>query len=377
MYLDGIIEALIRSSAINLVRREIDVLELSRGWSRLGWRTARYLYKRGSSGGVVGRVYRRVRADSDYNRDSVMLRMIGRDIRRHLYTDPNPVIVAHPTLVGILRGKEELLYQHGELVTPSESIVQGASYVLVPTQEAARPFREAGYAKEQVVVTGLCIEPPLLRQAADAFVARTNRYQDRGPLTGAFFSSGAEPIPHVTRLIAAAVGAVQQGMRVMLFGQDRGTFLTKAASAFSARRLDWTELHTGAGIPAELPAVVLISHQNRREENILTARLFPQFDYVVGPPHERSNWALGLGLPMFLVGPDIGPFAPLNRKMLLESGVASPLEAPIDAHLFGARVNRLRAKERLAEMAAAGWGHREINGFARIAAFLVSKYATI
>ena len=99
--------------------------------------------------------------------------------------------------------------------------------------------------------------------------------------------------------------------------------------------------------------------------------------HFVAPPHARSNWALGLGLTMFMVGPDIGPFAPMNRRVLLNSGAAQAIEAPMDAHLLGARITRLRQNGCLAEMAQAGWGHREINGFARIAAFLVSKYGII
>lgn len=377
-YLDGIVEALIRSEALNLVRRELDVIDLSHGVSRLGWRSARWLYQKGSSGRVIGSVYRRLRKRSDYNRDSLALRLMGRDIRAAFAGDGDPLIVAHPTLVGILRNKPELIYQHGELVTPKEAVVRGASTVLVPTPEAAEPFcAVGGYQSENVVVTGLCIEPALIRQASDAFAARTARYGTGDePMIGAFFSSGAEPSVHVTRLIAAAHSVVMAGGRAIIFAQNNRDFAKRAERAFVKRKIPFESIESTDAIPTDLPPALIVRHRNRREENILTARLFSLFDYFVGPPHERSNWALGLGLPMFIVGPDIGPFAPLNRRLLLDSGAAQAIEASMDAHLLGARIERLRAKGTMATMAQAGWGHREINGFARIAAFLVSKYGT-
>ena len=378
-YLDGITEALIRSQAISLVRRELDVFELSRGAARLGWRAARWLYRRGSSGGATGVLYRLIRRGNNYNRETPALRLLGRDIRAALREDPSPVILAHPTLVGILRHQPHLIYQHGELVTPDEAVVRGAATVLVPTPEAAEPFRRVGgYAAEQVVVTGLCIEPALIRLAADAYGGRVARYAAAGePMVGAYFSSGAEPTAHVTRLIAAACSAVLEGGRVILFAQSGGRFARRAARAFARRSIPFATLDSSDLIPTDLPRALIVCHASRREENILTARLFPLFDYFVGPSHERTNWSLGLGLPMFVVGPDIGPFAPLNRRLLLQAGTAAALETPMDAHLLGPRLARLRSRGDLTAMAQAGWGQREINGFARIAAFLVSKYGTI
>ncbi len=373
-YLDGIIEALIRSQALGLVRREFDVFELSRGLSRLSWRAAAWMYRHGASP-FVRPFYRRVRARNDYNRDTALLRVMGRGLREFFDGDPDPVLVAHPTLVGLLAGKSDLIYQHGEVVTPPEALVRGASTVLVPTPEAAEPFVSAGYDREQVVTTGLCIEPALVRQAADAFTLRLERFGRGEILSGAFFSSGAEPAGHVRRLVSAAFSALQGGSRVIVFGRRGGRLAGQAAVTFTRRGIPFATMDTTAPLSGDLPAALIVTFNNRREENILTARLFPLFDYVVAPPHERTNWGLGLGLPMFLVGPDVGPFAPLNRAVLHEAGVADDLDAPVDSHLFGARVRRLQGTDQLTEMARRGWGKREINGFGRIAAFLVSKYA--
>jgi len=373
-YLDGIIEALIRSQAIGLVRRELDVFELSKGVSQVGWRSARWLYRHGSSG-PFSALYAHLRARSDFNRGSVMLGLMGRQIRAAFIDDPEPLMVAHPTLVGILKGKRELIYQHGELVTPAQAAAIGATTVLVPTPEAARPFVDAGYHRKQIVVTGLCVEPTLVKQAADAYVARSGRYGEAVPLTGAFFSSGAEPPVHVFKLISAALSALHDGGRVVLFGQRGGRLASRAALAFARRSVSFAFVDSLSPLPAELPPATIVTHSSRREESLLTARLFASFDYFVAPSHERTNWAVGLGLPMFIIGPDIGPFAPLNRALLYEAGVADALDASMDAHLFGTRLRRLRSAEELADMARAGWGKREINGFGRIAAFLVSKYA--
>ena len=376
-YLDGIVEALVRSQAIGLVRRELDVFEVSRGRARLAWKAARWLYHKGSSGGPVGAVYRRLRSSGDYNERSRLMALMGRDLVRLFATDPDPLVIAHPSLAGILAGKPELIYQHGEAVVPDEALVAGATTVLVPTRACRERFVDFGYRRDQVVVTGLCVEPALVKQAADAFVARQERYRSADAMVGAFYSSGAEPRVHVHRLIAAAISAVQAGIRVILPGRQGGALLSKAALAFQRRGVPYAFVDSTTPITGELPPALLVSYSNRREETILTARLFGWYDFVVAPPHERSNWALGLGLPMFLVGPDIGPFAPLNRSLVLESGVAEALESSMDAHLFGPRIKRLLESGDLAEMSTAGWGKREINGFGRIAAFFVSKYGQV
>ena len=94
------------------------------------------------------------------------------------------------------------------------------------------------------------------------------------------------------------------------------------------------------------------------------------FDFVVAPPHERSNWALGLGLPMFLLMPTIGPYAPLNLQILLKHGVADVLENDAAARELGEITRQLRQGGQMTDMAKAGWGRLAINGFDCIAEFL-------
>ncbi|MFH1372576.1 MAG: hypothetical protein ABII79_02105 [bacterium] len=374
-YLDGLLEALVRRGRIGLVRGETDVLEVSKGLSRLSWQLARWFYRHGSSGGPVASVYKRLRANADYNRSGLMLSLMGRDIRRRFVSDSRPLVVAHPTLVGILQGRRNLIYQHGELVTPGEAVVAGASKVLVPTERAAGPFLESGYTAADVVVSGLCIEPALVNQAADVCRRRLRRIDGGEPLTGAFFSSGAEPTAHVDKLVRASLSAVRKGGKSVLFVRQGGKLDIASRREFSARGMTCQVVNSHEPIPSDLPATLVVRYASRREENIFTAQLFAAFDYFVAPAHERSNWAMGLGWPMFVVGPQIGPYAPLNRSLLLETGVAGCVESLSDADSFGQYVADLQSSGELTRMVRDGWGVCDIGGFDYIARFLDSCFA--
>jgi hypothetical protein len=374
-YLDGIMEALVRTGGVTIVRGSQDVFEISRGLARLAWSSARWLYRQGPSSSLLGTLYDRVRQGADYNRPGFMLRLMGRGVRARYADDTDPVIVSHPTLVGILAGREDLIYQHGELVAPRESLVTGASLVAVPTEEAAQSFISPGYSSEQILISGLCIEPALVRQSEDSFAARMKRIADGEQLTGAFFSSGAEPASHVQKILAASVSALRAGGRIIIFARKGGRLGKRARSLLGGLSGDFTPLDTSALIPVELPSVTLVEFNSRREEDVLTARLFPAFDYFAAPSHERTNWAMGLGLPMFILDPAFGPFAPLNRALLLGAGVAVRLEDDQSAHSFGAALRSLQREGGLLKMAENGWGRRPIDGFTRIAKFLTQRYA--
>ncbi len=374
-YLDGILEALVRRGDIILVRGESDVFEVSRGLSRFAWQAARWMYRKGSSPGIVAALYKKLRFHTDYNRPGAILRLMGRDLRCRFSLDPNPVVVAHPTLVAILKGRQGLIYQHGEVVTPAEAVVAGASKVLAPTDEASAPFIESGYDNRDVIVTGLCIEPSLVRQAGDAVAARLKRIGGNDPLVGAFFSSGAEPRQHIEKLVRAAASATTYGGKALLFAQRDGLLANEAARGFMMKGIEFAGIDSRELIPADLPAALIVQYASRREENGFTAQLFPMFDYLVAPSHERTNWALGLGLPMFVVGPQIGPFAPLNREFLVHAGVAEQIDSNSAADAFGERLNYLRGTGKLAGMAKAGWRKYRIDGFDKIAEFLITNFA--
>ncbi|MEA3296920.1 MAG: hypothetical protein U9R56_03565 [candidate division Zixibacteria bacterium] len=375
-YLDGVIEALIRKASIGLVRGESDVLETSRGISYLGWKAVHLAYRWGSLGGRVGRAYSRFRSKSDYNRSVIVRHLLGRSIRIRYMNDKSPLMVAHPILVAALKGKGQLFYQHGENVVPDEAQVEGAMKVFVPTDEAAWRFTEYGYTDNDVVITGLCVEPSLVRQADDAYEMRVARIGGTRPLAGAFYSSGAEPKQHVEKLAIAAVSAVQAGGKVIVFSRMKGALAKTCNRFFLDRGIGFNVLDSRRPFPGEFPPALIVISKSRREESIFTAKLFGRFDYIVAPSHERTNWGLGLGLPMFIVGPETGSFAPLNRELLLVAGVARQIKTRDNAVSFGHDLNVVRSDGSLLAMAEAGWGKQSINGFETIADYLVESYAS-
>ena len=83
--------------------------------------------------------------------------------------------------------------------------------------------------------------------------------------------------------------------------------------------------------------------------------------------HERSNWAMGLGLPMLLVDPSLGSYAPLTREVLLQSRVCHLIRSRRDAVESSAVIGRLQRAGELVRMAQMGWGRFDIQGFRCIA----------
>ncbi len=366
-YLDGIAAALIRRGGIGLVRNENDVFEVSEGLSSLAWRAARRAYYLGASSGMIGRCYNRFRRGSDYNQGGLLLNLMARSLRQRYLDEAVPVLVAHPSLVAMLRGRRGILYQHGELTVPGEALVRGAEHVFVPTDDVGQKFRGIGYAEEQVIVTGLCIEPALVRQANDAYQGRLTRLANGEPPVAAFYSSGAEPADHVRALISAAASLVSSGGKAVVLCRRGGRFASQATRLLASSPGHTIILNDHTSFPAELPAVTIAPYSGRREETTLTTRLFPFFDLFVAPAHERGNWAWGLGLPMVIVGPDKGSFAPLNSELLTGNGVAQRLLDPV---ALPDMIHHLRAADRLGSMMEAGWKKHAIDGFDSIARFL-------
>jgi hypothetical protein len=297
---------------------------------------------------------------------------MGRPLRKAFLESPNPLVVAHPLLVAMLKAKAGLAYQHGEVAAPRESWVTGQHRVLVPLSSTANTFVSAGLPSSNVFVSGLCIEPALVDLAERAWEKRRDRIAASGPLCGAFFSSGAEPREHVERLTAAAASAVASGGRVIAFARRSGRLAASLARRFEEMGRDLDSLGVADELPDREFGALMCLFDDRRQLDGLTARLFDRFDYFVAPSHERSNWALGLGLPMFVVDPPLGSFSPLNREFVLAASVTATLAGRAESLDFGAKLGELHARGGLAEMARAGWGRFDIRGFVNIAQFLQS-----
>jgi hypothetical protein len=264
---------------------------------------------------------------------------------RHRFRNyPGIVLVDHPLLAHLLAPVTRVAYLHGEIAAPAIAAVKDAWRILVPTPQTRERMIAAGVRPDAVQVTGLVIEPELVSIAQAALAARLARLKSGPPLTVAFFTSGAYPLPHLCAIVTAAESARKAGHRVIIFA---GTDKTKAKV---------------------LPSALVFN--SRQEENLKTAELFPRIDLFVAAAHERTNWAIGLGLPMFALLPHIGPFAQKNFQFAFEQGCCLPLDGEKD---FGTQINRLCLTGRLAAMAQAGWNQHPLTGAKSIAQFLLSQ----
>lgn len=335
-YLDGVEHALRRAAGERLDLRRASVFEVSHGGVRLGWRGLRAAYRMGGSGGVPGAAYRGLRGLGGTGRSARLAALLCRDARGWA-GEAGLLLVDHPLLATGLRGRPGIVYVHGELAAPVGSLVNTPARVIVPSQSVAEAFRRAGMPEGGLLVSGPCVEDALLSLAEPALGARQRRLASADPLAVGLFSSGAEPRPHVETLAAAASALVSAGHRVVAFAAKGGRFERTLRRRPSLR-------------------LEVVGFADRRELTRRTAEHFPALDLVVAPPHERSHWALALGLPFFLVGPDVGPFAPLNRRVLLETGVALGLEGPGSARRLPDWIASLRREGRLLEMSRRGWG---------------------
>jgi len=347
-YSDGLLRAL-REKHPGLLARHSDVFAVSRGMARAAWNSVRASYRLAGKGGPVAALYHRVRGNVDYNRESALLRTLGRDLRSWA-GDDGIVVVDHPAVVGALGGRPDVWYFHGELVAPPEAMVHKAVRIFVPREEVAGEFIRGGLHPEQMLVTGVCVEQGLIADAFANAQARRDRISGDGPLTAAFFSSGAEPEAHVRALAAGAAAVAGSRHRAIVFVR-RGGALERAVTGGAAE---------------------VVRFDGRADLDARTEERFAELDAVVSPPHERSNWAVALGVPFFLVGPDIGPFAPRNRSLLLRSGVAAEIADEDEAAQLDALIDDLRAKRLLLRMSEMGAGG-PVDGFRRAARMLEAE----
>ncbi len=346
-YLDGIRACLPAADA------EVwDIADLPGQPARAAWRMAAWLYKHGSSLGGGATWYDRIRRRADCRHNPLALRLLGRPARRAAAGRTGPLVVSHPLLAAILRAHPGMVYQHGEPVLPAEALINCQGHFIVPTANLADELKRRGYSPKRILVSGLCIEPALAAQAGPMADARLGRFRTDAPLMGALFSSGAEPAPHVELLARAAASAARAGGRTTVFARAGGRLARRMAAA------------------TDKSPTAILTYQTRAELDDLTAGRFHEFDYFIAPAHERANWALGLGLPMFVLEPCIGSFAPLNRDLLLRRGAAGVIADPAQSDIFGETLARLRGRGELEAMTLRNRGIFDINGFQTIADWL-------
>lgn len=348
-YLDAVLAALDCIAPGSLPNeRRFSVLDLCTGVSARAWRTARSLYYLGARGGVLSSLYNRVRRPVSVP-SALQLDLLGSDLRRHFDRFTGVCIVDHPLLARILAPVCRVAYVHGELSAPRVAAVPGAWRIFVPLPSTHQRLLAAGAETSAVFVTGLIFHPMLTAVAEPAFLYRCGRLQSDAPLTVGFFTSGAYPKPHMEKLLAAVVSVTRAGHRAIIFW---GTGWLRAAKAQAALRKH--------AVPDD--AVQMVWARDRQAETTKVAELLPGLDVMVAAAHERTTWALGLGLPMFALFPHIGPFAQENYTIAREHGVIESIGDYGAALNLADSIGRLRASGRLVAMARAGWGRYSITG---------------
>ncbi|MBN2226645.1 MAG: hypothetical protein JW763_04720 [candidate division Zixibacteria bacterium] len=367
-YLDGVVTALTADYAERPAVRITDVFSLSHGLALTGWRMVRGIYRRGGQRGIGQAVYRILRSDHRPFGYGIGAGLLAGGIRKYFTAHPGPTLVAHPLVVPMIKDLVPVYYQHGEVSAPVQAAVDGAHRIFVPTEACKTRFVEQGITPDNLVVTGLCIESPLEKSAQNNYDNRQFRIEQAAFLSGAFFSSGAEPAEHVQSICTGAQALLRAGHQPLVYCAAGGRLeaaLSRIAEAFRIR-----PDQDGFSFEKTLHErkILVVIYSGREALDRLTSLLFRYFDFIVAPSHERTNWAIGLGVPMFILHPVIGPFSPLNRRIMLDQSVAVDLHEP---EALGETVTAMRTDGRLAAMARKGWGKYEIHGFAAVADYLV------
>lgn len=366
-YLDGVLEALNKRG---IPYSMTEVADISRGAARIGWKLVNKTYELGARGGLTSHLYRKARQRRKPENYGILERTLAREIRALSKATPGIYLVSHPLLVPMISPQRKVLYVHGEIAAPGEAAVSCAEVIFVPLQETKAAFVEIGLDPSRIIVSGLCIEPGLTEKANDSFEKRCERLARKEVLTGAFFSSGAEPPLHIRKIAKALKSLRESGQSAIVFCKAGGRLEREIRNCLKVKpRLASSQ---SSKICEDMlnDQLRAYSFSSREEENALMTQLFEQFDYLVSPSHERTNWALGLGLPFFILYPLIGSYAPLNRKFLLDAGAAKELRDDHSAESLGRFISVKNNREALLQMAESNFGKYNIDGFNAIADYI-------
>jgi len=328
------------------------------------------MYHRGSQGGLIGIIYSVIRKNKKTDSYGFLEKILARGIRSFIKKNKYPTLVAHPMLIPMISDLTDVYYQHGEMAVPDMVIVNGARKIFVPSVEAKDSFSQKGVNENNIAVTGLCIENKLKENAAKMYEKRLERLNSNHNLVGVFFSSGAEPIGHVKKIIKMLISLEKNGQKAILFMKSRGKI--EKIIKDTIEPVKYTTETIGINVQAYFKDhnIMMIVHSGRGEENKFVDTLFETFDYLVSPSHERTNWALGLGIPMFVLHPLIGSFSPINNEILLNNEVAKEILNDKMADNFGECLKKLSTDGDLIRMAKNGFGKYSLDGFGQICAAL-------
>ncbi|MBM3315286.1 hypothetical protein FJY71_05530 [candidate division WOR-3 bacterium] len=324
---------------------------------QVAWWLPQAAYRLGAQGGIASALYSRLRGTGRPSR--LQLALLDEGLRRRFRGYQGVVLVDHPLLAHLLAPVCRVAYVHGEVAAPPVCAVPSAWRTFAPMETTRQKLLAVGCQPSAVLVTGLLVEPALVAAAESAFAARLARLSPPATrLTVGLFTSGAYPKPHMDALAAAAGSVLAAGHQAVVFpGIDK-----KRVERLGMRLAEFglVSLCSASKVisPADGPCFLVMS-ETRPAETSCTALNFGLLDVMVAAAHERTNWAVGLGLPMFALLPHIGPFAQENYDFASGQDACLPLEDPAR---FGRMLTDLHHSGRLAEMSRAGWGRLPITG---------------
>jgi len=353
----------------------INVPDVSRGLSKLAWKGVGYIYRLGARGGSVSLGYTRLRTrHAGYDARSLSARLLGRDLRAALDGYTGICLVAHPLLAVILASDHRVFYLHGEIAAPRESAIRGLERIYVPLAETRDKMVARAVEASSIRVTGLVLEPELPDGLEQVVVQRRDRIASGRPLTIGFFISGAYPPGHIALMTLAAQSCLEAGHRVRFFwgsNQRAAARLTASVRRFCEDVL--IDDSTAAAPPDR--QCVIVTAPSREQETVRSMTYLPGLDLFCAAPHERINWAAGAGLPIVMIGPPIGSFAPENRGCVLRTRCGIEFTTPNAFRNFAQEIQGLLTTGKLLEMVDAGIGTVPIDGARKITDDLIHEIA--
>ena len=365
-YLDNVFELLKKRYPGQKLKFKT-VFELSRGVSFASWKMVERFYLVGSRGGIITNFYNWFRhKQGEVAEDSFALKILGRDLKGRMKDFKGICLVEHPLVAKILARVCTTWYVHGEIAAPKECAIKGTEKTFVPTEETKNRLISCGSDPHSLVVTGLLIEPGLKEIAEKSFLQRKERIKSGESLTIGFFTSGAYPKEHMKKIIAGTKSVVEQNMRALIFAGTNPRIFQKIKNEISRWKVKLVEDKKDTLVTEKGWNIMLVSRVSRQMETLRTVELFPLLDVFVAASHERTNWACGLGLPIFVLFPLIGTFAQQNFEFARKQGVAYPLESLTNAKSLGKTILKLRESGKLLRMAENGFGFFPIDGAERV-----------
>jgi hypothetical protein len=346
-YLDYVLQAL-HNQAPDIEIKHWDVISNESALAKRFWQSTKMVYRLGAQEGIFSRFYNTFRAQSK-NRTfpGYVLQSTQKEVNRF----PGIILISHPLLAQSICGR--VWYIHGEIAAPQEAICKNVEKIIVPLNETKEKFISYGIKPDKVLVTGLLLAPELTVNAKEVFQKRLLRIRSEKPLTIGFFISGAYPKSHIDKIIAGIISATEYNQRVIVF---IGIEAKKAKDFLKQLNKMQVRKHKSDA------SIIFLQGKDRAGYQNKIHRLLPLLDAFVAASHEHTNWAIGLGLPMFALFPMIGSYAEENFKFARKQGVVFPLRTIADAKNLGKTVLEIRSSGVLLKMIENGFGKFPIDG---------------